>query len=87
MGAARSAGVPMLEVRYEELARDPEAVAELIGAHLDTPAVPLAAALERAHAGSVGRYERDLDESQLADVLVEAGDLLRELGFVSSASA
>jgi hypothetical protein len=85
--AARSADVPMLEVRYEGLARDPAAVAELIGAHLEAPVAPLAAALERAHAGSVGRYERDLDASQLADVLAEASDLLRELGYVSSASA
>ena len=85
--AARTASVSLLEVRYEQLARDPVGVAELVGAHLEAPVAPLAAALERAHAGSVGRYERDLDESELADVLDEAGELLRELGYVSSASA
>jgi hypothetical protein len=29
----------------------------------------------------VGRYREDLDVDQLADVLAEAGDLLRELGY------
>ena len=79
--AARSAGGPLLEVRYEQLAQEPAAAAELIGSYLDASITPLSAALSRAHAGSVGRYVRDLDESQLADVLAEAGDLLRELGY------
>ena len=48
---------------------------------------PLAEALARAHAASVGRYRADLTDEQLADVEDEAGDLLRELGYVSSASA
>mgnify|MGYP006322413447 CR=1 FL=1 len=43
----------------------------------------LAAATSRAHRSSVGRYRRDLSEEQLADVLAEAGDLLRELGYVT----
>ena len=80
--AARSSGVPLLEVRYEQLARDPGAVAELVGTRLEAPVAPLAAALERAHTGSVGRYERDLSDSQLADVLAEAAALLRELGYL-----
>ena len=44
-------------------------------------------ALSRAHAASVGRYLTDLSAEQLADVEAEAGALLRELGYVSSASA
>ena len=32
-------------------------------------------------APSVGRYRDDLGEEQLEDVLAEAGELLRELGY------
>lgn len=80
--AARSAGIPLLEIRYERMTADPAAVAEEIGRYLDAPADLLAEALGRAHEGSVGRYRTDLDESRLADVLDEAGELLRELGYV-----
>ena len=79
--AARSADAPVLEIRYERMTADPTAVAEEIGRYLDAPADALGAALERAHAGAVGRYRADLSEEQLADVLDEAGDLLRELGY------
>lgn len=82
VSAARSSRAPMLEVRYERLCTDPEAVAGELAAALDAPVEPLAAALRRAHAASVGRYRRDLDEAQLADVLAEAGPLLRELGYL-----
>lgn len=80
--AARSAGVPLLELRYERMAEDPHAVAGLLAPHLEAPGGALAAALEQAHGASVGRYREDLDEAQLADVMAEAGDLLRELGYV-----
>jgi hypothetical protein len=76
-----------LEVRYEQLAQTPELVASELGTHLDVPAEPLAATLDRAHSDSVGRFRRDLDDAQLADVMDEAGELLRELDYVSSASA
>ena len=76
-----------LEVRYEELAADSDRVARTLAEWLGTPPGPLAAALRNVHASSVGRYERDLDEGQLADVEAEAGELLRELGYVSSDSA
>ena len=67
---------------------DPAAVAASSRSHLDAPVEPLAAALGRAHASSVGRYRTDLSDEQLADVEAEAGALLRELGYVvSSASA
>jgi Sulfotransferase family len=79
--AARSAASIVHEVRYEDVAARPEAVAQSLAAYLDAPAESLAAALGRAHASSVGRYRRDLDERQLADVEAEAGALLRELGY------
>ena len=76
-----------LEVRYEDLAIDPAAVAASLARHLEVPVEPLAAALGRAHASSVGRYRSELSAEQLEDVEAEAGALLRELGYVSSASA
>jgi hypothetical protein len=79
--AARSAQVPQLELRYEEMAADPAAVAATLAGHLGAPEAQLADALARAHSSSVGRYRRDLDAQQLADVEAEAGDLLRELGY------
>jgi hypothetical protein len=79
--AARLADVPLLEIRYEKMASDPRGTAQEIGRHLDTSPDALAAALGRAHEASVGRYRTDLNDEQLADVLDEAGDLLRELGY------
>jgi hypothetical protein len=66
------------------MAADPPAVAATLAGHLGAPEAPLAKALARAHASSVGRYRRDLDAQQLADVEAEAGDLLRELGYAVS---
>ena len=76
-----------IEVRYEQMASDPHAVAATLASRIAAPSGPLAAALGRAHAESVGRYAHDLSAEQLADVEVEAGDLLRDLGYVSSARA
>ena len=83
--AARAAD-GLLEIRYEDVATDPAVVAASLAAHLDVPVEPLAGALGRAHASSVGRYRTELSAEQLADVGAEAGGLLRELGYVSSAS-
>ena len=85
----RPLGAPAtrVEVRYEAMAADPRAAAAELAPHLDVPVGPLADALSRAHAASVGRYVTDLSAEQLADVEAEAGTLLRELGYVSSASA
>jgi len=69
------------------MASDPHAVAATLASRIAAPIGPLAAALGRAHAESVGRYAHDLSAEQLADVEVEAGDLLRDLGYVSSARA
>jgi hypothetical protein len=79
--AARSASAPALELRYEELSEAPEVVAQRLASYLGASEAALASALGRAHGTSVGRYRRDLNEEQLADVLAEAGDLLRELGY------
>jgi hypothetical protein len=86
LSAARDAE-RKLEIRYEELTADPAAVSQEIARFLDAPPGPLAVALTRAHDSSVGRYRTDLSTEQLADVEAEAGSLLRELGYVSSASA
>lgn len=78
--AARS-GEPY-EIRYERLVEDPDAVARDLAARLDAPEAALRSALRRVHRESVGRYRRDLSSEQLADVVAEAGGLLRELGYV-----
>jgi hypothetical protein len=80
--AARTARAPALELRYETLAAQPAAAARELASYLGAPEDALTTALGRAHRASVGRYRRDLDGEQLADVLDEAGDLLRELGYV-----
>jgi Sulfotransferase family len=79
--AARSVRERTLEVRYESLAREREAVAEAVAAHLGVPSEAVLANLRSAHARSIGRFERDLGPEQLADVEREAGPLLRELGY------
>ena len=83
--ARKAAGT--VEVRYETMASDPDATAAVLAPRLGVAAAPLAAALAQAHARSVGRYMTDLGPEQLADVEAEAGALLGELGYVSSASA
>ena len=66
-----------LEVRYESLAGSAPALAAFLG----TDEGPLEAALARFHDRSLGRWRRDLDAAQLADVEAEAGALLAELGY------
>jgi hypothetical protein len=85
--AARSAGAEAIEVRYERLVVESESVAHELAGALDAPAGPLAEVLGVAHSVSVGRYRSELSDAQLAEVLDEAGALLAELGYVSSASA
>ena len=80
--AARGAQAPVLELRYEDLSADPAAVAAALASFLGAPEHALATALGSAHSTSVGRYRSDLDAQQLADVLDEAGELLRELGYL-----
>ena len=78
--AARAAD-GALELRYEDVTADPEAIAVPLADHLGVAVEPLAAALGRAHASSVGRYRSDLSAEQLADVEAEAGALLVELDY------
>jgi hypothetical protein len=78
--AARAA-TSAVEVRYEQVAADPGAVASELAKAFGAPVEPLAAQLRRAHDASVGRYRNDLSTAQLADVMAEAGPLLAELGY------
>ena len=80
-------GGDAFELRYEDLTANPGRIGAELARHLDAPVGPLVTALGAAHAGSVGRFRTDLSAEQLADVEDEAGALLRELGYVSSASA
>ncbi|HET7573227.1 MAG TPA: sulfotransferase [Gaiellaceae bacterium] len=67
----------VLELRYETLAGEAERLAAFLGSE---PA-PLHRALDGFRPDSVGRWRRDLDAGQLADVEAEAGALLAELGY------
>lgn len=82
VSAARSARSPVIELRYEQMTQDPGVAARTLAAELDAPADALAAALARAHGSSIGRYRDELTAEQLADVLAEAGELLRELDYL-----
>ena len=81
VSAIRASGTTPYAVRYEAMATDPVGTAAGLAAFVDAPADPLAEALRLAHAGSIGRFRRDLTPGQLADVEAEAGGLLAELGY------
>ena len=81
--AARNGGPRALEVRYESLVTSPDEAEAAIAAHLGVGADAFAGSLGRAHDRSVGRFRRELDDEQLADVEREAGMLLAELGYAS----
>lgn len=81
VSAAR--GAEPYEVRYEDLAEDPERVAEGLADFLAAPRSELAGVLAAAHAHSVGRHRADLGADELRDVIAESGGLLRELGYLS----
>lgn len=80
--AARAPDARLVEIRYERMVNVPDEVAATLAAHLDAPVEALASALREARSSSLGRWREDLTEEQLADVLAEAGELLRELGYV-----
>jgi hypothetical protein len=82
VSAARSARGPVLELRYEHVVSNPASTATVLARHLEVQSDDVIRALGRGHPGSVGRYRRDLTADQLADVEAEAGDLLRELGYL-----
>ena len=79
--AARSAPSATVEVRYEELAADPETASERLAAHIGADPVILARALSRMHQESVGRWRRNLTAEQVAEVESEAAELMEELGY------
>ena len=79
VSAARESGVPLVEVRYEQLATDE--AHELLAGRLGAAQADVRRALSAAHEQSIGRWRRDLDAHQLADVEAEAGELLGELGY------
>jgi hypothetical protein len=88
VSAGRSAAhARLLEVRYEDVARDPADAADSIAALTGLDRNQLLAALGRVHDRSVGRWRTDLDAQQLADVEAEAGPLLRELGYGDGSAA
>jgi hypothetical protein len=79
VSAARASDA--VEVRYERLATAPAEVATELAAALAVDPEPLAGALAAARDSSIGRYRRELTPEQLAEVEVEAGGLLRALGY------
>jgi hypothetical protein len=79
--AALAAPERTFQLRYEELVADPDAAADSVAAFLHSDPEPLAEAFADSFTSSVGRWRRDLDGQQLADVEAEAGPLLRELGY------
>jgi hypothetical protein len=81
VAAARAADP--YELRYEEMAREPETVAAGLAEFLGAPRDDLARALRGAHSESIGRHRTDLERGKLEEVTAESGELLRELGYVS----
>jgi hypothetical protein len=85
--SARNPGTNTLEVRYERMVAEPDVVAAEVAGYLRAPVPDLAQALRDAHAGSVGRFRRELSDADLADVTAEAGELLDELGYLTPATS
>jgi Sulfotransferase family len=81
VGAVRAVPDRVVELRYESLVAQPAVEAERLAAALRGDADALAAAFERAHDTSVGRWRHDLTSEQVLDVEDEAGELLAELGY------
>jgi len=84
VAAVRQQHERVIEVRYEHLVADGEGVAREIAGHLGVPFEPLARAFEAVHGDSVGRYRNELSSEELADVELEAGPLLNELGYITA---
>ena len=74
----------VVHIRYEDLVREPAAVAEELAAGLGRPeeAQHFATAFAAAHPRSIGRFRTTLLPEQLADVEAEAGGLLGQLGYL-----
>jgi hypothetical protein len=72
-----AASAARVTLRYESLVEDAAALA----APLDVTEQALRDAFAGFHAGSIGRWRRDLTAEQVNDVEAEAGALLSELGY------
>jgi hypothetical protein len=83
---ARASQERTFELRYEDLVTDTSATASRLAETLGVSADEIATHLAAASPRSVGRWREHLTEEQVEDVMSEAGDLLRELGYVASAS-
>lgn len=83
--AVRAAGASdrLLEIRYESLASVADRLAEFLGAN----ATSTHRAMDSFRDSSIGRWRKELTSEQLADVEVEAGSLLAELGYTRSGEA
>jgi len=82
VSAARSMPERVLEIRYEELVSEPATVAQQVSEYLDLEPEPLARSFSGAFDRSVGRWKKGLTPDQVRDVDDEAGDVLRELGYL-----
>jgi sulfotransferase family protein len=69
------------EIRYEDLVNDKSATAARLAEELGVPTEKVESQLAAASPRSVGRWRDDLTEDQVNDVMREAGDVLRELGY------
>lgn len=82
VSAARAVPERTLEIRYEKLVSEPEAVAGRLAEYLELEPGPLTSSLANAFARSVGRYMKDLTPTQLEEVEAEAGELLAQLNYL-----
>lgn len=79
--AARAVPERTIELRYEALVENPRAEADRLATALGSEPAPLRDAFAQVHDASVDRWRRNLTPQQIADVEVEAGGLLAELGY------
>ncbi len=81
VSAARATPANTVEIRYEELAKDPERASEPLAAHIGADPLLLARALREMHGESVGRWRRNLTPQQIDEIEAEAGGLMQELDY------
>jgi hypothetical protein len=79
--AARESRDRTFELRYEDLVADKSVTAVRLAEQLGVPTEEIESQLAPASPRSVGRWRDDLTRDQVEDVMREAGDLLRELGY------
>jgi LPS sulfotransferase NodH len=79
--AAQAVPGRTIEIRYEQLAADPEGVGGRVAESLGADPEQLTTAFARVHGRSLGRWRSDLGADELDDVEREAGALLHELGY------